>query len=124
MGSLAVRNAVLLRLVVASAWMGSAGLHAQEPNIYPYREVDGKALKAYVFMPQKDVPLRPAVLLFHGGAWQLGDATWMFDRAKEFVRMGMVAIAIDYRLAVKGLSPIDGVEDACAAFTWARAQAR
>jgi acetyl esterase/lipase len=123
-------------LALALLLMRSAVLRAQErpsdaaansvaeANVYTYREIGGQTLKAYVFMPHEHAPQRPAVLLFHGGAWQLGDATWMFVRAKEFARMGIVAISIDYRLALGGLSPINGVEDTCAAFTWVRAHAR
>ena len=48
----------------------------------------------------------------------------MFGRAKEFAADGIVAISIDYRLANNGLTPIESVEDACDAFTWARAHAK
>jgi acetyl esterase/lipase len=36
---------------------------------------------------------------------------------------GLRVLAVEYRLANDGLSPIDAVEDACAAFAWARDQA-
>ena len=47
----------------------------------------------------------------------------MFDRARDFAKKGMVAISVDYSLSNGGLSPVDGVDDACAAFAWVRAQA-
>jgi acetyl esterase/lipase len=47
----------------------------------------------------------------------------MFDRAKQFAAKGMVAVSVDYSLSNDGLSPIDGVEDACTAFSWVRARA-
>lgn len=96
----------------------------QQPETLIYRQVDGRALKAYVFRPAPSSTPRPAILLFHGGAWQLGDATWMFGRAREFARDGIVAIAIDYTLALDNHSPIDGVDDAVAAFRWTRAHAK
>ena len=55
-----------------------------------------------------------------------------FERAKEFASRGIVAIAIDYRLSAGGAAPlainagptpVDSVEDACAAFAWARSRA-
>ncbi|MBS1526207.1 MAG: alpha/beta hydrolase [Bacteroidetes bacterium] len=88
-----------------------------------YRKVGNVSLKAYVFR-QDDSKHHPAVLLFHGGAWRIGDATWTCGRAKEFAEKGMVAISVEYRLANNGLTPIDGVEDACAAFAWARKHAK
>jgi len=90
------------------------------PAVFTYREIGGRALKAYVFHPDSSAKPHAAILLFHGGAWQLGDPSWTFERAREFAHNGLVAIAIDYTLSLNGHSPIDGVEDACAAFRWAR----
>ena len=90
------------------------------PDSFVYRKVGDMSLKAYVFKPATKGKAHPAILLFHGGAWRLGEAAWNFDRAKQFAQRGMVAIAIEYRLANNGLTPIDGVADACAAFKWAR----
>jgi acetyl esterase/lipase len=119
--------ALLSGFVFACGLLGAGDLSAQTPAIapvpYTYREVEGKALKAYVFSPPGSEQRKPAVLLFHGGAWQLGDASWMFDRARDFAKHGMVAIAVDYRLSVDGRSPIEAVEDACAAFAWVRQHA-
>jgi len=94
------------------------------PDSFVYRQVGNGSLKAYVFRPATGGNSHPAILLFHGGAWRLGEAAWNFQRAKEFAEKGMVAIAIEYRLANNGLTPIDGVDDACAAFAWARAESK
>lgn len=97
---------------------------ASAPDTFTYRQIGNVSLKAYVFKPTTNGKLHAAILLFHGGAWRLGEAAWTFGRAKEFADKGMVAIAVEYRLANDGLSPIDGVEDACAAFAWTRRQAK
>lgn len=113
-------NLVLLGLL-------SLQLHAQQvvpSDTVVYRQAGGDSLKAFVFRPNGVEGNRPAVLLFHGGAWRLGEAAWMFGRAKEFADKGMVAFAIEYRLTNNGLTPADGVEDACAAFTWVRRHAK
>ena len=91
---------------------------------FVYREMDGRSLKAFVFLPKSAGNNHPAVLLFHGGAWQLGDASGLFGRAKEFADRGLVAIAVDYSLANDGRTPIDSVDDACVAFAWARQHAK
>jgi acetyl esterase/lipase len=88
-----------------------------------YRQVEGRSLKAFVFLPKEKGSGRAAVLLFHGGAWQLGDASGLFGRAKEFADKGLVAISVDYSLANNGGTPIDSVDDTCAAFVWARQHA-
>ena len=107
-------------LFTVSAVLGST---AVPDKTLIYRQTATESLKAFVFTPNTPPKNGAAILLFHGGAWQLGDATWMFQRAREFANRGMVAVSIDYRLANNGLAPSDGVKDACAAFTWVREHA-
>ncbi|HEY2580625.1 MAG TPA: alpha/beta hydrolase [Mucilaginibacter sp.] len=106
----------------ASTLFGQAGI--SKADLFVYRQIGEDSLKAYVFLPATKGKLRPAILLFHGGAWRLGDASWMFGRAKQLADSGIVAIAVDYRLANNGLSPVEGVDDACAAFAWVRNNAK
>jgi len=119
--------ALLAGFVFVCGLLRAGDLPAQTTTItpvpYTYREIQGKALKAYVFSAPGTKGHKPAVLLFHGGAWQLGEASWMFDRARDFADHGMIAVAVDYRLSIDGLSPIEAVEDACAAFAWIRQHA-
>jgi acetyl esterase len=98
---------------------------AQEPVRRVYREVDGRSLPAYVFSPAVSQPA-PAILLFHGGGWVSGEAAWTFDAARRFARLGLVAVAIEYRLAegAEGkVTPIEQLADTCAAFHWVRENA-
>lgn len=115
-------------LLILIGWLlASTVANAQNtavPDSFVYSKAGTTELKAYVFRPKADGKTHPAILLFHGGGWQLGEAAWNFDRAKEFAAKGMVGIAVEYRLANNGLSPADGVEDAFAAFAWARQNAK
>jgi acetyl esterase len=97
-----------------------------EPEAYTYQRVDGRELKAYVFEPQHAEYGKPraAMLVFHGGAWDHGSATWTFGQARYFATLGMVGISIEYRLANgESVTPFDAVEDARAAVRWARSKA-
>lgn len=95
-----------------------------EPQIQTYREVDGQALKAFVFAPAGHRGERTsAILLFHGGGWSTGSADWTFNAARRFAGFGMVAIPIDYRLSEGNVTPIEALSDVCAAFRWARQHA-
>jgi acetyl esterase/lipase len=127
---------VLSFLLCVTALSGTTAADVAPPKALVYRIVGSRELKAFVFSPPVAAfparTHRPAVLLFHGGAWNLGDASWVFDRAKEFAARGIVAIAVDYRLSAggvaplpinAGLTPVDSVEDACAAFAWTRSHA-
>lgn len=95
---------------------------AQEPVRQAYREVDGRSLNAYVSSPAASRPA-PAILLFHGGGWVSGEAAWTFDAARSFARLGLVAFAIEYRLAEGKITPIEQLADTCAAFHWVRENA-
>ena len=96
-----------------------------EPVEHTYREVDGTALKAYVFSPT--APSRtssaPAILLFHGGGWVAGAPDWTFASARRYAAMGLVAVSVQYRLSDDRITPIDALADVCAAFQWVRAKA-
>lgn len=97
----------------------------REPRAYVYREVEGQKLNAYVFLPlNQDVQKQiSAVLLFHGGAWVTGSAQWTFEAARHFAEVGMVAVAVDYRLSKGKTTPIEAVDDTRAAFRWVRRHA-
>ena len=58
--------------------------------------------------------LHPAVIFIHGGGWSAGDRTEFTDQAKVLAQNGVVAIAIDYRLAnvVPWPAQADDVEQA------------
>jgi len=95
------------------------------PETRIYREVDGKALRAYVFSPdtRNDRAPASAILLFHGGGWSAGSPEWTFEAAGRFAALGMVAIPIEYRLSEGKVTPIEALADVCAAFRWARQKA-
>src|SRR5512134_396323 len=110
-------------LLLAASPSVAADDPPRAPQAYTYREVAGRELKAHVYLPGTRGENRPAVLLFHGGGWRIGEPAWLFERAREFAEKGLVAISIEYRLSNDALSPADAVEDACAAFAWAREKA-
>jgi acetyl esterase/lipase len=90
-----------------------------------YAQTGSIQLKAYVFSPDKaGEGRRPAIVLFHGGGWAMGELAWAFSRAKHFSERGMVAIAAQYRLSdQKDTTPREAMADARAAIRWVRAQA-
>ncbi|MEI7037332.1 alpha/beta hydrolase [Fulvimonas yonginensis] len=95
------------------------------PHAHAYREVTAHALKACVFQPGSPASApRAAVLLLHPGGWRAGEAAWEFDEARRFAALGLVAVAVDYRLADGGSGPVDALAHTCAAFAWTRAHAR
>lgn len=66
----------------------------------------------------------PLLVFFHGGGWVLGDLD-SYDSACRLISRdaGIHVLSIDYRLAPEHPAPA-AVEDACAAYRWARERAR
>lgn len=99
-----------------------------EPVAHVYASPGGVPLRAHVFSPpaaKAKSSRRPAIVLFHGGGWAMGEASWAFPRARRFADLGFVAIAAQYRLSDrKSVTPIEAMEDARAVLRWVRAQAK
>jgi acetyl esterase/lipase len=114
-------------LVVTLSFAGARGQpESPRPSrTFVYRQVGGDSLRAYVFFPpgHRRADRAPAILLFHGGGWSAGSPEWTFPAAQRFADSGLVAIAIEYRLSVGKVTPLEALDDACAAFAWARGRA-
>ena len=120
----------VLAAILALAWLlQPARLPAQSepaPSMAPvYRVIGGDSLHAYVFLPpaRREGDRANAILLFHGGGWSEGTPAWAFPTARRFADSGLVAVSIQYRLSSGDLTPIDALDDACAAFAWIRSRA-
>lgn len=96
-----------------------------KPERYTYKISGEDSLSAYVFMPEKiRLDHLPAMVIFHGGGWTIGDPSWAFDSAEKYSKRNMVVIAAQYRLSdQKNVSPIDAVEDARDIIIWIRENA-
>ncbi|MFT3922025.1 MAG: alpha/beta hydrolase [Myxococcales bacterium] len=103
--------------------VAEADAESHEYQTYRYIERAGTALRLYVFRPSPGVRPSAAVLLFHSGGWTRGRPEWLFGLAKQFSGLGLVAIPVQYRLSKDGLTPLDALADACAAFRWVRQHA-
>lgn len=104
--------------------------YSQEPNMQPiirsYKTIGTSELKAHVFMPTGPVKdkLRAAVVLLHGGGWNAGSPEWTYDDAKWYARLGMVAVAGEYRLSdQKNTTPLEAMADARDLIRWVRRNA-
>jgi acetyl esterase/lipase len=95
------------------------------PVEHVYAQPSGTQLKVYVFSPDKCGTERwPAIVLFHGGGWTMGEPAWAFSRAKHFAERGMVAVAAQYRLSdQKEVTPHEAMADARAVILWVRVHA-
>jgi acetyl esterase/lipase len=97
------------------------------PVEHVYASPGGMDLKAYVFSPgdvEADTP-RSAIVVFHGGGWHIGAPEWAFGRATHFAELGMVAIAVQYRLSdQESITPLEAMADAQVAIRWVRSHSQ
>lgn len=63
-----------------------------------YDDRFGDATTMDIHLPDSTAAARPAVMLIHGGAWELGDKKDYGDAADDFAAAGYVAATINYRL--------------------------
>ncbi len=84
-------------------------------------------LKIYCVRPANYTPKKeyPAIVIFHGGGWSIGEASWGFSNAKHYASKGMVAFSVQYRLQdlENGITPYESVLDAQTAIRWIRKNA-
>ncbi len=96
------------------------------PHQYIYTQRDSVNLKAYIFSPQKQnlKESQPAIVIFHGGGWFIGEPSWAFARAQHFAKLGFIAIAAQYRLSnQKDITPLEAMEDSREVIKWMRLNA-
>ena len=101
--------------------LSSDEIVAQENQVY--KTVNGKKLKADVYMPKVNSGERyPAVLLIHGGGWLTGSKENERMMAQHLAENGYVGVAAAYRLGTEAEYPA-GVLDLKAALKWMRENA-
>lgn len=117
-------RAAVLTLAVGMLAVGAPSTGAASEAL-SYKQAGDRALAAHVFRPEGQAPgeAAPAILLFHGGGWRWGEPAWTFPEARRFRDLGLVAVAVEYRLSVDGVTPGEALADACDAFAWARTHA-
>jgi acetyl esterase/lipase len=102
-------------------------LEGQKDHIVKtYKTVNGYNLQAHIFYPSdfKRGEKRSAIAIIHGGGWTIGDVSWAFEPAKRYSNLGLIGIAVQYRLSNnKDISPIDAMQDAKDLIIWLRANA-
>lgn len=97
------------------------------PDIVNYKVTErGDSLALHVFKPDNlhCGGLRPAIVFFFGGGWIIGSPYQYYKECAYYVSLGMVAVAVDYRIErLHGSTVFDSFEDAKDAMRWLRAHA-
>ena len=122
-----MRRAFALLIAVGSLMFfgcqPGGGIRAKE---VAYAELDGgKTLSMDIYQPPAaGTSLRPAVVMFHGGAWREGSRADCKQAGQWLASRGYVACAVSYRLVTPQANHWpDQINDAQRAVRWLRAHA-
>ncbi len=121
--------ALLLAVIAASTGLFDrlSTLFERPDRSIAYRSVAGHDLQLQVFDAHGPAPATgfPALMLFHGGAWELGSPAQFHPQCRYFAGRGLSCISVQYRLQARdGTDARAAVHDARAAFAHVRAHAR
>lgn len=107
--------------------MGHAQDNSESSTIEEHIYDTENGLKIYSVLPsdydaEKEYP---AIVIFHGGGWAIGEASWGFSNARHYADNGLVAFSVQYRLQdlENGITPYESVLDAQTAIRWVRENA-
>jgi acetyl esterase len=117
---------LVLGIVIGMRWM--AGRNTLPDERVVYKQGPGHRLELHVFRPaptSSHTPQpTPALLFFHGGGWQFGDARQFYPQCRHFSQRGLTCISVSYRTAsAHGSTPFDAVQDARDAMRYVRRHA-
>lgn len=119
-----MRRFVLVLAVIAATGVAAFAQQPQDYAVRVFKRVGGDSLVMHIFTPAKTSLARPAVLLFHGGAFVWGGPETTDGSAREYARLGLVAFSVEYRLVNRGtITPIEQLDDAFDAIRWVRSHA-
>lgn len=109
--------------VLCLSLFAATTLAAESPRTEEF-ESNGAKVAARVLMPTGEpAGGRPALVLFHGGGWSEGEASWMDGIAAQYTELGFVTVSVEYRLSRGASTPFDAVADARNAIRWVRREA-
>lgn len=110
----------IIPMIRAHMTMTGAALPGAE--LAAVRDLDADGVPVRLYLPEADGPL-PLLVFLHGGGWMLGDLD-THDAMHRILadRAGCAVLGVGYRLAPEHPFPA-GLDDAAAAFAWARREA-
>lgn len=101
-------------------------LDARPDRVIVYKQLETHSLKLHLFEPRRRDRTRPApvLMLFHGGAWQLGSPAQFYPQCRHFSALGLACVSVGYRIrSVHGTPPAAAVQDARDAIRYLRRHA-
>lgn len=94
---------------------------------FTYKILQDTSLQLTVFIPKDIIAKKSVMILFHGGAWRIGNRKIMFPICKYFAARDIVTVSASYRLIKDGTDKKLGketcIKDAKSAIRWIKLHA-
>ena len=123
---------MMKKLGLVFSFVSIAGLAFAAPSepdtMWTYKTVEGKDLELSVFLPEgyEAGDRFPTFVVYHGGSWAQGEASWHYPDCVYWRSRGMIAVSVDYRLKDRDnvTVPIECMKDAKSAIRFLRKNAK
>ncbi|MBU2883577.1 alpha/beta hydrolase [Psychrosphaera sp. B3R10] len=109
---------------VGNVWVNTK---AKPSEIINYKIIGARELKLHIFhgVSSNDNEHKPALIMFHGGGWNSGNPTSLYDQADYFSKIGITTISVEYRTWKKDQTPPNvSLMDAKSAYRWVLTNAK
>lgn len=96
-------------------------------TVVVYKTIGNVELSMHIFFPpnHQETDKTPALVFFHGGAWNSGGPEHFYNQCEYLASRGMVCMSAQYRTKKgHGTSPIECVKDAKSAMRWVKTNAK
>ena len=88
-----------------------------ESKSHVYKKLGSRELKLDIFSPTQAKPLRPTIVMVHGGGWKSGDKELQIPMAIALAEKGYVTVVVEYRLSPEAQYPA-AIHDVKEAIRW------
>lgn len=108
--------------------LGSDGISSTLDTILVFKSENGVDVTMSVFLPEdysESDRTYPALVFFHGGSWNAGEANWHYPDCAYWSSRGVIAASVDYRLKDRDNVevPLECVKDAKSSIRFLRLHA-
>jgi acetyl esterase len=98
-----------------------------QSKTFTFKNLPDTSLQLTVFYPRNTIGKKSVMILFHGGAWRIGNRKVMYPICEYFAKRGMVTVSASYRLIKGGQDVVAGkatcIKDAKSAVRWVKEHA-
>lgn len=117
-------GSLMLSVVLALLLINAGSVGAEAANVFrdiEYAVYQGRSMQLDIYLPSTEGPY-PLIVWFHGGAFRMGNRTWIEQGATDQVSRGYALASVSYSFSQTAQWPVQAYQIK-AAIRWLRAHA-